>query len=122
MKHSLLAIWGIWVLSTHVACVYNDEETLYPAENCDTTVTTYLAVIAPIIEQHCFDCHDAVAAVSGIPLSSYDNLKVMVDGQRIIGALRRQVGYSPMPKDRPPIPECDILKIEQWIAEGAQNN
>lgn len=112
----------ILCLLSFIACAYNDEETLYPPDTCDTSQVTYSLVVAPIIESRCYDCHDQLAVVSGIPLAGYDNLKNMVDAGRLIGALRHQVGFSPMPKDRPALPECEILKIENWVAQGAPNN
>ncbi len=103
------------------SCTYNDEETLYP-EVCDTTQVTYSGVIAPLIQTRCFECHDMTATVSGIPLEGYDNLKTMVDAGRLVGALRHQAGFSFMPKDQPSLPECEILKIEKWVSDGAPNN
>ena len=105
-----------------ISCTYNNEEELYPVEKCDTTHVTYSASIVPIIEQNCYECHEQAAPISGIPLEGYANIKAMVDAGRIIGALRHQVGFSAMPKDRPSLPECEILKIEKWIADGAPDN
>jgi hypothetical protein len=122
MKNILLLVLGLSLGFSMVSCVYNDEETLYPQMPCDTTAVTYTLVIAPIIENRCYDCHDADAVISGIPLEGYDHLKAMVDAERLIGAIRHQTGFSFMPKDRPALPECEILKIEKWVAEGAQNN
>jgi hypothetical protein len=102
--------------------VYNNEEELYPSEMCDTTNVTYHSTIAPIIEQFCFECHDDAAVISGIPLEGYANLKAKVVDGRLVGAIRHDVGFSPMPKDRPSLPECDILKIEKWISNGAPDN
>ena len=122
MKYSLLKILYITLGIMVTSCAYNDEETLYPPEVCDTSQVTYTLVVAPIIQNRCFDCHDQEAAVSGIPLEGYDNLKSMVDANRLIGALRHQTGFSAMPKDRPSLPECEILKIEKWVDDGAPNN
>lgn len=104
------------------ACEYNNAEDLYPVQMCDTVSVTYSATIAPIIMQNCFDCHGGNAEISGIPLEGYANLKNMVDAQRLVGAIRHQSGFSFMPKDRPALPECEILKIEKWVAAGAPDN
>ena len=111
---------GSLVLSS--GCTYNNEEELYPIDTCDTTHVTYSGTIAPIIMQNCFECHNAGSPISGIPLEGYQNLKNMVDAGRVIGALRHQPGFSFMPKDRPSLPECEILKIEKWVSEGAPDN
>ena len=112
----------IYLTAHMVSCVYNNEEELYPSEMCDTTNVTYHSTIAPIIEQFCFECHDDAAVISGIPLEGYANLKAKVVDGRLVGAIRHDVGFSPMPKDRPSLPECDILKIEKWISNGAPDN
>ena len=105
-----------------MSCAYNNEEELYPVTTCDTTNVSYHAVIAPIIMQNCFECHGGTAQISGIPLEGYSNIKVMVDAGRLVGAIRHQSGFSPMPKDRQSLPECDILKIEKWVQSGAPDN
>ena len=90
---------------------------------CDTTQVNYHETIATIIMQNCFECHSlANAQVSGIPLEGYANLKAMVNAERLIGAIRHQVGFSPMPKDKPSLSECDMLKIEKWVLDGAPDN
>jgi mono/diheme cytochrome c family protein len=78
--------------------------------------------IEPIIAQNCYTCHGILEPSSGIPLEGYANLKAKVDDERLIGAIRHQSGYSYMPKDAPALSECNILKIEKWVAEGAQDN
>ena len=122
MKLSLLLLAGLLIGGSLSSCVYDDAETLYPSMPCDTTNVTYSLVISPIIQQHCSECHGGDAIISGIPLDGYDNLKGMVDAQRLIGAIRHQNGFSFMPKDLPALAECDIEKIEHWVALGAPNN
>lgn len=104
------------------SCAYNIEEELYPGEECDTMNVTYQAVIVPIIENRCFECHNNQAVPSGIPLEGYANIKGIIDAGRLIGAIRHLNGFSPMPKDRGSLPECEILKIEKWVSQGAPNN
>lgn len=104
------------------SCAYNVEEELYPSDTCDTTEVTYSLTIAPIIVLHCFECHGGLATVSGIPLEGYSNLKKKVDDGRLPGAIRHQQGFSPMPQNAPALPECVILKIEKWVADGAPDN
>lgn len=111
-----ITLWGM------TSCTSNVEEELYPPNTCDTMSVSYSGTIAPIIEQNCFDCHQGAGSISGIPLDGYDNLKAMVDAGRLVGAVRRQSGFSPMPQDAPSLPECELLKIEKWVDEGAQDN
>lgn len=122
MNHRLLLYGSFYLMLTLSSCVSNVEEELYPPDVCDTLNVTYSATVAPIIEQHCFTCHGGTEPSSGIPLEGYDNLKVKVDDERLIGAIRHLPDYTPMPQDAPALSECNILKIEKWVAEGAQNN
>ena len=110
------------LLLTLGSCSYNVEEELYPPDECDTTTVSYSEDIAPIIVTRCYECHDQQAVPSGIRLDGHANLKNIVDAGRLIGALRHENGFSPMPKDRGSLPECEILKIEKWVQDGALNN
>ncbi|HJW29355.1 MAG TPA: cytochrome c [Saprospiraceae bacterium] len=121
MKNCLLLLAGFSFGVLGTSCVYHDEETLYPPPPCDTAQVTYSLSVAPILQQNCYECHGGEATISGIPLEGYDNL-IAADPTRVIGAIRHRDGLVPMPKDRDPLDECDIRKIEIWVAEGAQNN
>lgn len=116
------AVLAAILLLTAISCAYNVEEELYPPDECNTTSLSYSVDIAPIIETRCFECHDEQAVPSGIRLDGYDNLKAMVDIGRLLGAIRHESGFSPMPKDQGKLPECEILKIQQWVQDGALNN
>ena len=102
-----------------MSCEYNNEEELYP---CVPATVTYTETIVPILETNCYECHDAAAIPSGIVLEGYSNLKLMIDAERLIGAIRHLENFSAMPKDRGFLPECDILRIEKWVNEGYPNN
>ena len=122
MNNRLLLFGCLCLMLTWTSCANNVEEDLYPPESCDTTNVTYSATVAPIIHQNCFSCHGGEEPTSGIPLEGYDNLKAQVDSERLLGAIRHEEGFSAMPQDAPKLPECSILKIEKWVADGAQNN
>lgn len=122
MKGSLPAIVLLTISVMTISCAYNVAEELYPVDTCDTTNVTYSLTITPILVQNCYECHGGSAQISGIPLEGYTNIKNMVNAGRLIGAIRHEPGFSFMPKDRAPLQECDILKIEKWVASGAPNN
>ncbi len=122
MNRFLLICSSLSLMMTYSSCVSNVEEELYPPNTCDTANVTYSLIVEPIIAQNCYECHNAVEPSSGIPLEGYDNLKTQVDDERLIGAIRHESGFSAMPQDAPALSECNILKIEKWVAEGAQDN
>ena len=103
-------------------CYYDVEEELYPELECDTQNATFSGTVQPVLSQNCLVCHSAAVNTAGITLEGYNNLKVHVDNGRFLGAIKHQAGFSPMPQGGPQLPECDILKIEQWISDGAPNN
>lgn len=122
MNRFLLFFSSLSLMMTWSSCVSNVEEELYPPDVCDTVNVTYSLTVEPIISQNCYACHNASDPSSGIPLEGYANLKAQVDDERLIGAIRHQSGFSAMPQDAPALSECNILKIEKWVAEGAQDN
>ena len=122
LKCIVLGLFVTQVLVFPTSCVSNNEEELYPDETCDTLNITYSGTIAPIISQNCERCHSAVAPSSGIPLEGYDNLKASVDNEMLLGSIRHDDGFVPMPEDGPKLPDCDIRQIEIWVEDGAPDN
>lgn len=104
------------------ACYYDVEEELYPTTECETNEVTYSAVVLPIIDNNCYACHDAANNFGGIILESYEELKPYVDNGSLLSVIRHESGFSPMPKNRAKLLDCDIAKIEEWINQGAPNN
>ena len=105
-----------------VSCYYDNEEELYGTTECNTEGVTYSQTVLPIIENNCYRCHDAASNFGNITIEGYDNLLTIVESGALIGVIKREQGYSPMPKNEPPLLECDIEKIETWINDGAPNN
>lgn len=122
MKYHLLIFICVCIMSMSQSCVSHVEEELYPPENCDTVDVTYALDVTPIIVNNCYECHSGEFPSSGIPLDEYADVKKKVDDGTLVGSIRHQQGYIPMPEERPALPECEILTIEQWVAEGAPNN
>lgn len=117
---SFIVFWALVITS----CVYHNEEELYPAEPCDTSNVTYRAIVLPILEHNCYECHDSsnYLAISNILLEGHENLLVQVNNGKLISAITHNGNASFMPKDRSKLPECDIAKIEKWVELGAPDN
>ena len=109
-------------LSIHSGCFYDNEVDLYGDIGCDTVGVTYSGVVLPIIENVCYGCHDAENNSGGITLEGYDELLPYVQDGSLLGSIKREDGYSPMPQNQGPLPDCNIQKIEVWILDGAQDN
>lgn len=110
------------IAATISSCYYDVEEELYPTLECNTEGVTYSGAVLAIISGKCYKCHDAANNNGNITLEGYDNLKKYVDSGQLLGAIKRQPGYSPMPKNEPQLIECDIAKIEEWVSQGAPQN
>ncbi|RMG16056.1 MAG: hypothetical protein D6730_25595 [Bacteroidetes bacterium] len=126
--YGLLAAFSV-VLSLS-ACVYNNEEELYPqtnppADTCGITSVSYSRDVVPILQNNCYSCHSSANAPglgSGIVLEGYANAKTLADNGRLKGAIEWEAGFSRMPRGGAQLPECLRKTITTWIANGSPNN
>ena len=114
-------ILGMVILSS---CYYDNEEELYPPVTCETTNMSLQSDIAPILNQNCYRCHSTANSPSnsGINLEEYNELIKYVNNGELLGAIKHESGFSPMPKDGGKLSNCDIAKIESWVLAGALDN
>jgi hypothetical protein len=103
-------------------CYYDVEEELYPDTGCRVQNMSYQDDILPILQNRCYVCHSAAANNGGITLEGYTSLQRYIDNGQLLGAIRHANGFSPMPKNAPQLPACQIEQIEAWVAGGALNN
>ena len=106
---------------TVAGCYYDSEEDLYPS-NCEITNVSYANDIVPVLASQCLGCHSTAANQGSVRLEGYDAVKIWVNNGRLIGAIRHDSGFSPMPKNAGRISPCAIAQMESWIAAGAPNN
>jgi hypothetical protein len=104
------------------SCYYDSEEDLYPDTGCNTENLSYQANIVPILERNCYVCHSVAANTAGITLEGHAKLLEQVTNGQLLGAIRHEPGFTPMPQGASKLISCDIMKIETWIANGAPNN
>jgi hypothetical protein len=105
-----------------ISCNYDAEDVLYGNKICETTSMSYKEDISPIITQNCFACHRNNSTISSLSLEGYDNLLSQVESGSLVGTIKHLSGYSPMPQGLSKMSDCNISKIEAWIAQGALNN
>jgi hypothetical protein len=126
MKLTLLA--SLILIFSLQSCYYDVEEELYPdiksPGECDTTDVRYSVDIIQIFNSRCNSCHSGVNASAGIRLDSYQEVKSYLDlnGSRLISSIKQDGNASPMPQGQPPIPPCEILKIETWFNNNYPEN
>lgn len=105
------------------SCYYDNEEDLYPVPPpCDTSNVTYSAYVWPVINDNCTSCHSGSAPSGNISLTDYDEVVAAANNGSLLGTIRPDAGWSPMPKGGPQLPDCDIQRIEIWVDDGTPNN
>ncbi len=105
-----------------VGCTFDVEEELYQSIECQTDDMSYLSDILPIIDTNCYQCHDTANNFGGITLEGYSALKIYADNEQLVGAINHDSGFSFMPQGDPKLLDCEIEKIEAWVAQGTLNN
>ena len=114
--------WLVIILTVFMSCTYENELDLYGTTSCQTDDMSYTLDISPIISATCFPCHTRDRRDGNVILEGYENLLVQIDRGRLLGAIRHEEGFVPMPQGKPKLVDCEIEKIESWIAEGSPNN
>lgn len=110
------------ILSFITSCTYYNEEDLYPDEICDTTNISYSQDIQPIFQENCYSCHFGNTTYGNLDLSDFNLIQKEIDSGALLRNIKHEPGGIPMPKGAAKLPDCSILKIEQWINMGIPNN
>ena len=118
-KYSLLLLFTAALFNS---CYYDNEEYLYSSVPCDNTYT-FTSRIAPLVAQQCASgCHEGANPNAGLSLTTYDEIKAIVDNGGFTGSLDGTNGYSIMPKGTTGLSTCDKNAVNAWITAGAPNN
>ena len=112
------------LLGLAASCTYSHGD---PAPTCDTTpqAVTYAGVISPIFDAHCRECHAtnvASALGGGNDFGNYTAINNYFSPNNLLATIRHTPGADAMPKGRAKLSDCDISRIEAWIANGKPNN
>ncbi len=121
-KTSLIALSTLILVALSLtSCYYDSEEELYPGSlTCNTSNVTYSNSIAPVFANNCNSCHGSSDPSDKIVTDNYASAKANIT--RIRGAINRQAGFTPMPKNAGQLSTCDLTKIDIWISQGMPNN
>ena len=123
--NKILSISIVLVLVVTIqGCYYDIEEELYPASTntCDTLNVTYIATVKPIIDANCNNCHSQAIGQGGVVLETYANVKDYAIAGSLLGAIRHETGFAAMPQGAAKLGDCNILKIEKWVANQYPEN
>lgn len=82
--------------------------------------------VAPILANHCLECHDASTHQGGLDLSTRDKAfqggdsgEAIVKGKSHESLMWEQIASDDMPADRSPLNASEKKIIKQWIDDGA---
>src|SRR5688572_17078983 len=107
-----------FILVLIYGCYNDNSEDLYPntGSNCDTAITTYTAVIKPIIDANCAvsGCHIGTAA-TGYDFTTYSGFASVANNGKLVAAIEH-TGPNPMPRGKPKLDDCTINKIKRWVS------
>lgn len=92
------------------------------AELCDSSFVRYSTTIKPILDVFCNGCHTGSRPGGGIDYNTFAGVKATVNNGKLMGSIKRESGYSFMPKNGNKLSPCKIGQIQKWIDEGALNN
>jgi hypothetical protein len=89
---------------------------------CSTENVSFSQTVFPILEKNCKGCHSSTAPTGGISLETYTSVRNIAATGRLYGAIARLPGFQPMPRNRGPLADCEILQIKSWIDAGMPDN
>ncbi len=104
MVHRLLTCL---LICATLSCTYEVEDELSMLD-CDDNDISYSQDIVPLLITNCLGCHGAGIGSGGVTLEGYENLKIFVDNGLLLGALKHESGFSPMPQNAAMLPACPI--------------
>lgn len=105
------------------SCYYDNVEELYPQNpECDTTNVTFSNDVYPVINSNCISCHNSTLSSGGVNLETYDDIVNAANNGSLMGVVKHESGWSPMPKNGNKLDDCTISKLEIWISNGKPNN
>ena len=114
---------GLTILILLNSCYYDNVEELYPQPAaCDTSNITYNNDVLPIINTKCTGCHSGAAPSGNVNLETYNDIVAAANNGGLMGTIRHESNWSPMPKNGAKLDNCTITKLEIWIADGTPNN
>lgn len=103
-----------------LSCKHEPDDTANPeppADECDTTLVTYNASVIPILQNNCYSCHSGTVPSAGLDLSNYDQLAFVAQNGSLMGAIKHEPGFTPMPDGLPKLSDCDINTLAKWISD-----
>jgi len=103
-----------------MACGSDEAEEETMVEECVTEGVTYNNDIAAILDSNCAttSCHNDTDLANGFSLDGFTKSSAAAQFNNFLPSINRESGFSPMPRGRDKLDQCDIDKITAWIDAG----
>jgi mono/diheme cytochrome c family protein len=88
---------------------------------CDSSNVTYPGTVFPIFQNYCLTCHSGPTPAGGLDFNDYNNVAFIAENGRLLGALRHEPGFSPMPQNQSKLSQCEIALIAKWVNDTTFN-
>jgi hypothetical protein len=98
-----------------------------PGSSCDSSgIISYISQVDPFLKNACIGCHNSTLANGNVNLAGYANVSIQASNLRngiplIIGSMKRMSSFVAMPPAYS-ADDCNIILVEKWIEQGAENN
>ena len=114
----------VFILLLVAACSWDNEEDLLSQDFlCDTLDVSFAGDTRPMLSNNCYGCHSNANApdfASGVALEDYPD--VQASSRLVLGAIRHEDGYPPMPRNAQQLDSCLVAKYEAWYGNGSPDN
>ena len=94
----------------------------YCDADCDTTNVTFSGSVWPVMQTNCVGCHSGGNPSGDILITNYEEVALLVDNGYLMGVIKQEGEYKPMPPNGAKLSDCDIATIEIWIKNGKPND
>jgi len=121
VKNRILILTSVIIGMSFIQSCYYDNGDLIGGLVCDTTSISYSNQVREILDNNCMECHDA-GGISSLKFENYDQVFIVAQSGQLLGSIKHEDPYEPMPRNKPQLNPCLIRQIEIWIEEGANNN
>jgi len=126
--YHLVAVYNLGLSESEVQQNYRDGVTSrqIAANPPDPKAHHFETRIAPLLANHCLECHDSPSKKGGLDLSRKATVfaggetgPALVLGKSAESLLWEAVESDEMPQDRPPLSSDEKQRLKKWIDDGA---
>ncbi len=84
---------------------------------CDTSQVIFPGSVEPIFRKYCYGCHSGASTSGGIDLTNFDQLALLIDNGALLGSVRHDAGFAPMPYGGNKLSDCEITTLAIWTRD-----